>query len=161
MTCEIFTYSVQFLHTFSSSDRVGLCPNINLLFYIVSWIVGPCKCTSGLFWLSTIVCKLSGTQKKWKPCIFKVSTLFKRAADGNRTRDLRTTNATLYRLSHSSITWLLTQSPWFIVTKQSIFVNTNFFFFCFFCYTYNYLGFFSSFCVASCCSRSFCSFRFR
>ena len=26
-----------------------------------------------------------------------------RAADGNRTRDLRTTNATLYRLSHSSI----------------------------------------------------------
>ncbi len=25
-----------------------------------------------------------------------------RAADGNRTRDLRTTNATLYRLSHSS-----------------------------------------------------------
>ena len=24
------------------------------------------------------------------------------AADGNRTRDLRTTNATLYRLSHSS-----------------------------------------------------------
>lgn len=27
----------------------------------------------------------------------------KRAADGNRTRDLRTTNATLYRLSHSSI----------------------------------------------------------
>ena len=25
------------------------------------------------------------------------------AADGNRTRDLRTTNATLYRLSHSSI----------------------------------------------------------
>lgn len=27
---------------------------------------------------------------------------FARAADGNRTRDLRTTNATLYRLSHSS-----------------------------------------------------------
>ena len=26
-----------------------------------------------------------------------------KAADGNRTRDLRTTNATLYRLSHSSI----------------------------------------------------------
>ena len=26
----------------------------------------------------------------------------KKAADGNRTRDLRTTNATLYRLSHSS-----------------------------------------------------------
>ena len=30
--------------------------------------------------------------------------LYSRAADGNRTRDLRTTNATLYRLSHSSIT---------------------------------------------------------
>ena len=28
---------------------------------------------------------------------------FKQAADGNRTRDLRTTNATLYRLSHSSL----------------------------------------------------------
>ena len=28
---------------------------------------------------------------------------FARAADGNRTRDLRTTNATLYRLSHSSL----------------------------------------------------------
>ena len=28
---------------------------------------------------------------------------FSKAADGNRTRDLRTTNATLYRLSHSSI----------------------------------------------------------
>ena len=27
----------------------------------------------------------------------------KKAADGNRTRDLRTTNATLYRLSHSSL----------------------------------------------------------
>ena len=27
---------------------------------------------------------------------------FMKAADGNRTRDLRTTNATLYRLSHSS-----------------------------------------------------------
>ena len=30
------------------------------------------------------------------------SVFLKRAADGNRTRDLRTTNATLYRLSHSS-----------------------------------------------------------
>jgi hypothetical protein len=30
----------------------------------------------------------------------------KKAADGNRTRDLRTTNATLYRLSYNSI-WLL------------------------------------------------------
>ena len=30
-------------------------------------------------------------------------TFKERAADGNRTRDLRTTNATLYRLSHSSI----------------------------------------------------------
>ena len=28
---------------------------------------------------------------------------FQKAADGNRTRDLRTTNATLYRLSHSSL----------------------------------------------------------
>ncbi len=29
-----------------------------------------------------------------------------RAADGNRTRDLRTTNATLYRLSHGSKTYI-------------------------------------------------------
>ena len=35
----------------------------------------------------------------------ELSRDFYRAADGNRTRDLRTTNATLYRLSHSSI-WL-------------------------------------------------------
>ena len=54
--------------------------------------------------VSTADYKISEEQKKWKPCIIKVSTLFKRAADGNRTRDLRTTNATLYRLSHSSIT---------------------------------------------------------
>ena len=42
-----------------------------------------------------------------KPCkyvVFPVSTRFYgKAADGNRTRDLRTTNATLYRLSHSSL----------------------------------------------------------
>lgn len=41
-----------------------------------------------------------------KPCkyvVFPVSTRFYgKAADGNRTRDLRTTNATLYRLSHAS-----------------------------------------------------------
>ncbi len=30
-----------------------------------------------------------------------------KAADGNRTRDLRTTNATLYRLSHSSLSYHL------------------------------------------------------
>ena len=45
----------------------------------------------------------------------------KRAADGNRTRDLRTTNATLYRLSHSSIVdferFALSQSPLFIIAN--------------------------------------------
>ena len=30
-------------------------------------------------------------------------SLYLKAADGNRTRDLRTTNATLYRLSHGSL----------------------------------------------------------
>ena len=42
--------------------------------------------------------------KKRKHCKINVSASYMRAADGNRTRDLRTTNATLYRLSHSSIT---------------------------------------------------------
>ena len=42
--------------------------------------------------------------KKRKHCKNNVSASSMRAADGNRTRDLRTTNATLYRLSHSSIT---------------------------------------------------------
>ena len=51
-----------------------------------------------------------------KPCIYavfmvsaKIQGLYFKAADGNRTRDLRTTNATLYRLSHSSL--------WFAPTK--------------------------------------------
>ena len=39
----------------------------------------------------------------------KIQGLYFKAADGNRTRDLRTTNATLYRLSHSSL--------WFAPTK--------------------------------------------
>ena len=39
--------------------------------------------------------------KKRKHCKINVSASYMRAADGNRTRDLRTTNATLYRLSHS------------------------------------------------------------
>ena len=41
--------------------------------------------------------------KKRKHCKINVSASYMRAADGNRTRDLRTTNATLYRLSHSSL----------------------------------------------------------
>ena len=40
--------------------------------------------------------------KKRKHCKINVSASYMRAADGNRTRDLRTTNATLYRLSHIS-----------------------------------------------------------
>ena len=36
--------------------------------------------------------------KKRKHCKINVSASYMRAADGNRTRDLRTTNATLYRL---------------------------------------------------------------
>ena len=125
MTCEIFTYSVQFLLTYYSSHRVGLCPNINLLFYIVSWIVGPCKCTSGLFWYSGCLPSSVNFQahKKVETMYFQGFHFSFRAADGNRTRDLRTTNATLYRLSHSSITWLLTQSPCYILSKVSHFVN--------------------------------------
>ena len=41
--------------------------------------------------------------KKVEVLTYKNFHSFRRAADGNRTRDLRTTNATLYRLSHSSI----------------------------------------------------------
>ena len=50
---------------------------------------------------------LSEHKKIGIPCVFK--GFLYRAADGNRTRDLRTTNATLYRLSHSSIVGLLSQ----------------------------------------------------
>lgn len=41
--------------------------------------------------------------KKRKHCKINVSASYMRAADGNRTRDLRTTNATHYRLCYSSI----------------------------------------------------------
>lgn len=48
------------------------------------------------------------------------------AADGNRTRDLRTTNATLYRLSHSSmvgeISLAITKC---IISKDTMFVNNK------------------------------------
>ena len=42
-------------------------------------------------------------KKPQKPSCRSVSEAFFEAADGNRTRDLRITNATLYRLSHSSL----------------------------------------------------------
>lgn len=51
-------------------------------------------------YLSTLYRVLLIFGKKKIPCKYKG---FRQAADGNRTRDLRTTNATLYRLSHSSI----------------------------------------------------------
>ncbi len=60
-----------------------------------------------------------------------VSAFF-RAADGNRTRDLRTTNATLYRLSHSSTALqrtCLSQSPKAIVACGEMLVNA-FLYFC-------------------------------
>ena len=47
----------------------------------------------------------------------------KRADDGNRTRDLRHTKATLYRLSHISTPQLLTQSTSGILTNHTPFVN--------------------------------------
>ena len=51
-------------------------------------------------------------QKQIKQKTLEKSRVFE-AADGNRTRDLRTTNATLYRLSHSSgfLEVCLPQSP--------------------------------------------------
>ena len=49
-----------------------------------------------------------------------------RAADGNRTRDLRTTNATLYRLSHSSMLGELSLSiTKRILSKNGSFVNNK------------------------------------
>ena len=57
-----------------------------------------------------------------------------RAADGNRTRDLRTTNATLYRLSHSSMLGeaslsitkrILSKVVDFVNTKLHIFFKQN------------------------------------
>ena len=48
----------------------------------------------------------------------------KEAADGNRTRDLRTTNATLYRLSHSSMVGELSLAiTRHIISKDAMFVN--------------------------------------
>ena len=61
--------------------------------------------------------------KKRKHCKINVSASYMRAADGNRTRDLRTTNATLYRLSHISTLQLLTQSTSGILTNHTPFVN--------------------------------------
>ena len=49
--------------------------------------------------------------KKRKHCKINVSASYMRAADGNRTRDLRTTNATLYRLSHSSLFLYRSREP--------------------------------------------------
>ena len=49
-----------------------------------------------------------------------------KAANGNRTRDLRTTNATLYRLSHSSmvgdVSLAITRH---IISKDTMFVNSK------------------------------------
>ena len=50
------------------------------------------------------------------------TTLCFQAADGNRTRDLRTTNATLYRLSHSSTRFSL-----FCVSLSATFVSIQYF----------------------------------
>ena len=44
---------------------------------------------------------------------------FLEASDGNRTRDLRTTNATLYRLSYESIERM--------IVYQIVFINSNIF----------------------------------
>ena len=42
-------------------------------------------------------------EKRQNPHKYWILALNKQAADGNRTRDLRLTKATLYRLSHSSL----------------------------------------------------------
>ena len=68
--------------------------------------------------------------KKRKHCKINVSASYMRAADGNRTRDLRTTNATLYRLSHSSLFCFGTLSrTLYILSWPHGFVNNNFQFF--------------------------------
>ena len=57
----------------------------------------------------------------------------KRADDGNRTRDLRLTKATLYRLSHSSISISghFCRSQLIILTEKAYPVNRQFDFFAF------------------------------
>ena len=50
---------------------------------------------------------------------------FPRAADGNRTRDLRTTNATLYRLSHSSLQCIISHHRTVLYHSINCFVNGN------------------------------------
>ena len=71
--------------------------------------------------------------KKRKHCKINVSASYMRAADGNRTRDLRTTNATLYRLSHSSISISehFCRSQLIILTEKAYPVNRQFDFFAF------------------------------
>ena len=68
------------------------------------------KMRNGCLQLSTA---FNGETKSGNTVKYNVSAFCLRAADGNRTRDLRTTNATLYRLSHSSgfLEVCLPQSP--------------------------------------------------
>ena len=67
--------------------------------------------------------------KKRKHCKINVSASYMRAADGNRTRDLRTTNATLYRLSHSSLFCVACARDLIIISQGIPSVNTFFNFF--------------------------------
>ena len=77
-------------HTLSILYRVKY---INNIFYCMQ-IYCHSLCLQTVF-------RIVKTQENGSPKI-RTSAFFMRAADGNRTRDLRTTNATLYRLSHSS-----------------------------------------------------------
>ena len=67
---------------------------------------------------ASFILTLSVCLARLMPCV--------KAADGNRTRDLHITNVTLYRLSHSSISALLSQSPLIILTNDYRKVNTFF-----------------------------------
>ena len=64
---------------------------------------------------------LDTRNKKAENLYFQGSPLLNRkAADGNRTRDLRTTNATLYRLSHSSLSCSCRSRLDYIITASNI-----------------------------------------
>ena len=111
-------------------------------------------CTLGVnkIW-NKMYCLQNCRHKKWKPYIYQGFHTFQRAADGNRTRDLRTTNATLYRLSHSSLLsgklrsrnhrMLIYHKGWYLVNLFFLFlqfwnfqetqeVSVNFLFFMFY-----------------------------
>ena len=128
---NFFSYNIPFL-------LFSVCVNQSI--YFCNSI--PCHLTS---------CNRENVKKKSAPIpisarnICQLSFLQKnKAADGNRTRDLRLTKATLYRLSHSSISISghFCRSQLIILTEKAYPVNRQFVFLplCFFTFISRYFS---------------------